>query len=111
MGRLGDRKTGGRQKGTPNQKTVELQARLSSLGLDPIQGLKDVLPSLDAQDQAHVYLGLMPYLYPKRKSIEMSVEDSQRLSQIKTMEGMAPQYLKELLKKALLSGDNEIEVS
>ena len=30
---------GGRQKGTPNKRTVEVQQRLTELDCDPIQGM------------------------------------------------------------------------
>lgn len=32
-------KTGGRQKGTPNKRTQEIQEKLEKLGCDPIEGL------------------------------------------------------------------------
>lgn len=105
------KKTGGRKKGTLNVKTAELHARLSSLGLDPIQGLSETIKELDPEQQAHIYLGLMPYLYPKRKAIEISPEDSERLNQIRILEKASPEYLKSLIHQAIQTGSKEIDLS
>lgn len=65
-------KTGGRAKGTPNKKTTELMELLGDY--NPIQRLieiaKDENTSLDMQ--VKINLDLLPYIYPKRKSIDMN---------------------------------------
>ena len=65
-------KTGGRKKGTPNKKTTELMELLGDY--NPIQRLieiaKDENTSLDMQ--VKINLDLLPYIYPKRKSIDMN---------------------------------------
>ena len=68
-------KTGGRAKGTPNKKTTELIELLGDY--NPIVRLieiaKDENTSLDMQ--VKINLDLMPYIYPKRKSIDMNTND------------------------------------
>ena len=69
-------KTGGRKKGTPNKKTTELMELLGDY--NPIQRLieiaKDENTSLDMQ--VKINLDLLPYIYPKRKSIDMILSNS-----------------------------------
>lgn len=82
MDKIKKSKTGGRQKGTPNKKTLLLEELLNSKGLEPIQGLADCLNELDGlvadepeeklkviTARANIYMELMQYLYPKRKAI------------------------------------------
>ena len=68
-------KTGGRKKGTPNKKTTELMELLGDY--NPIVRLieiaKDENTSLDMQ--VKINLDLLPYIYPKRKSIDMNSND------------------------------------
>lgn len=69
-------KTGGRAKGTPNKKTTELMELLGDY--NPIQRLieiaQDENTSLDMQ--VKINLDLLPYIYPKRKSIDMNSDES-----------------------------------
>jgi hypothetical protein len=39
-------KTGGRQKGTPNKRTEEIQAKLEELECDPIEGMARIAASI-----------------------------------------------------------------
>ena len=68
-------KTGGRKKGTPNKKTTELMELLGDY--NPVTRLieiaKDENTPLDMQ--VKINLDLMPYIYPKRKSIDMNTDD------------------------------------
>lgn len=64
-------KTGGRRKGTPNRKTVELADQLLANGIDVVTELVKTLPDLDAKDKANILLNLMNFLHPKRKAIEV----------------------------------------
>ena len=65
-------KTGGRKKGSLNKKTTELMELLGDY--NPIVRLieiaKDENTSLDMQ--VKINLDLLPYIYPKRKSIDMN---------------------------------------
>lgn len=67
---------GGRAPGVPNRRTLELTERLTDLGCDPLEGLAKIAadPSTDVVLRARVYADLLPYLYPKRKAIELSME-------------------------------------
>ena len=70
------RKTGGRAKGTPNKRTLDIQERLDALGCDPIEGMAKL-----AQDNANtpelrgrMFSELAQYVAPKRKAIELAAE-------------------------------------
>src|SRR2546422_170246 len=70
-------KTGGRRAGTPNKKTREVTELLRSLDCDPIEGMVRI-----AQEEKHspelrgrIYSELAQYMYPKRRSVEMSAEE------------------------------------
>ena len=67
---------GGRAPGTPNKRTAELVERLAELECDPVEGLAKIAadPNTDAVLRARILSDLMPYLYPKRKAVEVSGE-------------------------------------
>jgi hypothetical protein len=48
--------------------------RLEVLGCDPLEGLARIAsdPNTDTALRARVYADLLPYLYPKRKAVEVS---------------------------------------
>jgi hypothetical protein len=66
------KKTGGRIRGTPNKRTLEIQDRLCSMGCDPIQGMADL--AMDANNtpelRGRMYAELAQYIAPKRKAVE-----------------------------------------
>ena len=68
------KKTGGRIRGTPNKRTLEIQDRLCSMGCDPIQGMADL--AMDANNtpelRGRMYAELAQYVAPKRKAVEHS---------------------------------------
>ena len=74
--RKGQPKAGGRQKGTPNKKTVALLEMWDELKYDPAHALNVLLPELEPKQQADIHLKLMEYKYPKRKAVEISGPDS-----------------------------------
>lgn len=63
-------KTGGRAKGTPNKRTLDFESRIQELGLDPLENLCKLLPHLPDAQQAKIYITLLDYVYPRRKSVE-----------------------------------------
>jgi hypothetical protein len=72
MYEVGKSKTGGRTKGTPNKRSSELKQALEDNGIDPVSVITDVLPELTPKEKLNAMLSLMPYIYPKRKPIEIS---------------------------------------
>lgn len=81
-------KTGGRKKGTPNRRSLEIGARLATLDFDPTTELvkelkKPVIPTEDengvlqvfCKDRAKILMGLHEYLYAKRKPLEETEDD------------------------------------
>jgi hypothetical protein len=76
------RKTGGRMAGTPNRKTADLLERLDSLGVDPVSGLAAIAKDEAApiELRARVQMELMTYIYPKRKSLDLSTTENQSIN-------------------------------
>ena len=72
---IGLPKTGGRKKGTPNRRTLVVKSVAEALGLDVPARLVEILPKLHPDKQADVLLELMGYLFPKRKAIDVKMED------------------------------------
>jgi len=74
-------RTGGRQPGTPNKRTAELTARLAELGLDPLEGLAKIAqdPATEPGLRAKILADLLPYVFPKRKAVELAAEGSGEL--------------------------------
>lgn len=68
---IGLPKTGGRQLGTPNKKTLVLQEVLEAAGLNPAEKLCELLPQLQPREQAYVLMNLLGYIYPRRRSVEI----------------------------------------
>ena len=73
-------KTGGRQVGTPNRRTQEIESLLSSMGCDPIEGMAEVAQlAREANDlrlAGQMYKELAQYVAPKRRSIEVRTDQS-----------------------------------
>ena len=67
-------KTGGRAIGSPNKRTLEAMQKLDELGCDPIEGMAsiamDVSNSIELR--AKMMAELAPYIYPKRKTVDIS---------------------------------------
>jgi hypothetical protein len=81
MAGLGNSKTGGREAGTPNKRTLELCDRLGELNCDPITALVEIASSENVSTELRVsiYQSLLPYLYPKRKSVEVRPDESPQI--------------------------------
>lgn len=67
------KKTGGRQKGTPNKKTLEFVDALGSF--NPAKALVDLY---ETTEDDNIKLGclkeMLKYIYPQRKAVEVNVE-------------------------------------
>lgn len=72
------KKTGGRQKGTPNKKTNAIQDRLEELGCDPIEGMVRIGVQAEGAGEyalaGTMYKELAQYIAPKRKAVEISAD-------------------------------------
>src|SRR4051794_5689188 len=64
----------GRAKGTPNKLTCEAAAVLAQYGVDPIKGMLSICadPECSLELKAKMYSELAQYVYPKRKSVELT---------------------------------------
>lgn len=75
---IGQKKTGGRVKGTPNKATQEIIDKLKELDCDPIAGLARIaqlaMDEADLKTAKDAYKELAQYIAPKRKQVEVEVE-------------------------------------
>lgn len=69
---MGTPKTGGRQKGTPNKSTQDLQELMNEAEFNPYLRLMAILPGLELPQQVKVCMDLMGYVYPRRKAVELT---------------------------------------
>ncbi len=53
-----------------------LDQEFEKIGLDPINSLIELLPQLPPEKQAQILLGLLQYIYPKRKPSDNSSLDN-----------------------------------
>lgn len=71
------RKTGGRQKGTPNKKTAALLERVSAEGLTPLdvmlQVMREYVEAGDREMALDAAAKAAPYVHPKLSSIAAEV--------------------------------------
>ena len=82
----GHEKTGGRQKGTPNKKTlIKADDLLIELDVNPIQRLIEIAESdLTSIDQKiSCYKEIAKYSYPKFKSQELRVTPMEQAGPVK----------------------------
>ena len=70
-------KTGGRQLGTPNRGTADIQRQLAELNCDPIAGMATI--AMDATVpitiRASMFKELAQYIAPKRRAVEFVDSD------------------------------------
>jgi len=71
-------KTGGRERGTPNKRTLDLAQKLEALGCDPIAGLAGIAMAAETAPELKVrcYAELAQYVYAKRKAIALEPASS-----------------------------------
>jgi hypothetical protein len=69
------KKFGGRQKGTPNKLTKELQSVLKDVLYEEIDRLPERLEELDTKDQLVLLVKLMPFVFPKVQSASQSLDE------------------------------------
>lgn len=71
---------GGRQKGTPNKRSLLVASKLVDLGCDPIQILAEI--AMDTANEAHVRVSaakeLARKVYPDLKAIEIEQETTKK---------------------------------
>jgi hypothetical protein len=74
-------KTGGRKKGTPNRRTLEVVDLLNNLGCDPIEGMARLAldPTNSPELRGRLFSELAQYVAPKRKSIDVSWKESDKV--------------------------------
>lgn len=72
---IGSQKTGGRQKGTPNRKSLNGSVLFQDYGFDPFGELIKLMDELLPDQKAKTILRLMEFVFPKRKAITFSEDE------------------------------------
>ena len=106
MGRpSGSSKTGGRVKGTPNKRTLELVDILETAKYNPIRQILSKYQDLSTAEQLKVDLKILEYLYPKPK--DQQVIDSSSALDSGSLEGISDDEIKrrKQLYKSILFGN------
>ena len=68
-------KTGGRKKGTPNKKSLELLQKLEELNYEPLEKLIIIAndDKTSTELKVKINLELLSYIYPKKKAVAMDI--------------------------------------
>lgn len=61
---------GGRQKGTPNKKTLAFRELLEAKGLDVVSELKEAIENREVE-MIKALTGILPYIVPRLKEAEI----------------------------------------
>lgn len=74
------KKTGGRQKGTPNRASVELAAAIAASGLTPLDYMLNTLrdESADPRRRDWAAANAAPYIHPKLAQVEVGNKPGER---------------------------------
>ena len=70
----GRKKTGGRQKGTPNKVTKALKAQLMGFVTDNFDAFIEDLNNMYPQDRAKLYVKIFEFVLPKQQQIDLDGE-------------------------------------
>ncbi len=76
------RKTGGRQKGTPNRRTRETMDAAKRTGVTPLDYMLQMLADESASKEDRMWAAekAAPYVHPKLASVEHGVKDGAPLT-------------------------------
>lgn len=96
-------KTGGRIKGTPNKESQDLFALCISKGLDVFGRMVEITAKeKDESRQFAQLLEIAPYLYAKRKALEVDLDvDPAILEAFKAMQGLSEDELRKIVADEL----------
>jgi hypothetical protein len=75
----GDKKpeNSGRKKGTPHKKSLLVREILENHGINLFEQILVRLPKLEPRHQMQALTAMLPYVYPKLNSHELSTSDVQ----------------------------------
>jgi len=64
------KKYGGREKGTPNRLTKELRTILKDVLYNELEGIEELLDSLEPKERLELVIKVLPFVLPKVDKIE-----------------------------------------
>jgi hypothetical protein len=99
------KKTGGRRRGVPNRRTLELAERLEGAGFDPVQVIIDVASDAASTPELRLRAAseLLPFLYPKRRAVDHRLTDENGADRPFTLADMDRMFAKPDAADAALS--------
>jgi hypothetical protein len=71
--------TSGRKKGTPNQKSVLVRETLEAHGINLVEQILVRLPQVSRETQIKALVQMLPYVYPKLISTEITAPGGFRI--------------------------------
>lgn len=77
----GQKKTGGRKKGTPNKITAEIRSKLEDILNEQTDTIKEDIMKLSPKDRVRAYTELLKYAIPTKKDIEIQDNTPETLRQ------------------------------
>lgn len=76
------KKTGGRIKGTPNKRTVEIVELLEALDCEPVAGMASI--AMDQRNpvelRGRMFAELANYVHAKKRATEIKADDGKRVT-------------------------------
>lgn len=74
------KKTGGREKGTPNKLTSETRNIIHSILLEELPNLRDYISQVEKPElKAKLLIDLLPYDLPKYQTIHLSSQPEEQI--------------------------------
>lgn len=65
----------GRKKGTPDKKSLLVKEILENNGINLVEKILNELPELSSNDRVKALVQMLPYVYPKLVSAELTTND------------------------------------
>ena len=81
-------KTGGRKKGTPNRTTAQMKEWVANFVNENFDGLQKDLEALKPQDRLEVIIKLLPYVIPKQKETQLSMNEETMIAMKESIENI-----------------------
>lgn len=96
----GSKKTGGRQRGTPNKVTTDIKTWIAEILNNGRDQFEKDLKQVDARDRLKIYTGLITYILPKQQAVEMDAEIRADAKQLQMLLADAPdEYIERIADK------------
>lgn len=76
-----------------HRRIPEIVGELEAMGFNPLQVIKDELPNLTPYEKSRICSDLIQYLYPKRKSTEITINEEAIMAEFRTLQDLPKEQL------------------